>query len=122
MARERGGLKKLAGEIPVLHEEFRKNTCLTGHANGINAMLEQAMRVDDFFELAQLICADALDRDESCGGHFRVEHQTPDGEAKRDDARFAHVSAWEHRAGGAPVLHKEPLVYEETVMSGRNYK
>jgi succinate dehydrogenase / fumarate reductase flavoprotein subunit len=79
--------------------------------------------VADFFELAELLCYDALHRNESCGGHFRVEHQTPDGEAKRNDAEFAYVAAWEWRgADAAPALHKEPLVFEHVPLQQRSYR
>ena len=89
------GLEKALSEIPALHEEFRKDLRVTGSARPLNQTLEKAGRVDDFFELAQLMCLDALTREESCGGHFRAEHQTDEGEAERDDENFAYVAAWE---------------------------
>jgi succinate dehydrogenase / fumarate reductase flavoprotein subunit len=96
---------------------------LTGSNNELNQNLEYAGRVADFFEFAELLCQDALHRNESCGGHFRVEYQTEDGEAKRDDQNFAYVAAWEYAGQGkAPILNKEPLVYEEVHMSTRSYK
>jgi len=89
----------------------------------LNQELEKAGRVADFLEFAELLCLDALERDESCGGHFREEHQTPDGEAKRDDERFAHVAAWEYKGPGAtPALHKEPLAFEYVHLATRSYK
>ena len=88
----------------------------------LNQSLEKAGRVADFFELAELMCHDGLHRTESCGGHFREEHQTPEGEARRDDERFAYVAAWEHRGDGAPVLHREPLRFEYVQPSQRSYK
>ena len=89
----------------------------------MNQNLEYAGRVADFLEFAEILCRDALHRRESCGGHFRVEFQTPDGEARRDDANFAYVAAWEFAGPGQPpILNKEPLVYEETHLSARSYK
>ncbi len=89
----------------------------------MNQSLEYAGRVADFMEFAELLCRDALERRESCGGHFREEFQTPDGEAKRDDENFAYVAAWEYQGvDKPPVLHKEPLAYEEVHMSTRSYK
>ena len=99
--------------IPELKREFWSNLALPGAADGLNQALEHAGRVADFFELAELMCIDALHREESAGGHFRVEHQTPDGEAKRNDDKFAYVAAWEFKGDNArPELHKEPLVFE----------
>jgi succinate dehydrogenase / fumarate reductase flavoprotein subunit len=89
----------------------------------MNQTLETAGRVADFLEFAEVMCRDALVREESCGGHFREEHQTGEGEAKRDDERFAHVSVWEHKGEGRePVMHKEPLVYENVHLATRSYK
>jgi succinate dehydrogenase / fumarate reductase flavoprotein subunit len=86
-------------------------------------MLELAMRVEDFFDLGELMALDALHREESCGGHFRVEHQTPEGEAKRDDDNFCYSAGWEYNGeGAAPTLHKEPLVFENVKLSQRSYK
>ena len=96
---------------------------VTGETGDLNQDLEAAGRVADFMEFAELLCLDALTRQESCGGHFRVEHQTPDGEAKRDDQNFSFVSAWEYQGvDKPPLLHKEPLVYEDVHMSQRSYK
>ena len=96
---------------------------MPGAGADLNQALERAGRVADFLEFAELLCLDALDRDESCGGHFREEYQYPDGEAKRDDEHFMYVAAWEHGGDGQPpTLHKEPLVYEEVKPSVRSYK
>jgi len=123
MGRNEAGLKAALQRIPELREEFWKNVTVTGEAGEFNQALEYAGRVADFMEFAELLCLDALDRRESCGGHFREEFQTPDGEAQRDDANFSYVAAWQYQgANQAPVLHKEPLVYEEVHMSTRSYK
>jgi succinate dehydrogenase / fumarate reductase flavoprotein subunit len=123
MARSEASLKEALRRIPELRAEFWKNVKVTGEGGELNLELEAAGRVADFLEFAELLCLDALTRDESCGGHFRVEHQTPDGEAKRDDEHYSFVSAWEYQGPGKPpVLHKEPLVYEEVHMSTRSYK
>jgi succinate dehydrogenase / fumarate reductase, flavoprotein subunit len=123
MARNEKGLKELLQQIPALREEFWKNIKVAGQNGELNQNLEHAGRVADFLEFAELLCLDALQRRESCGGHFRTEFQTPDGEAKRDDENFAYVAAWEYAgAGQPPVLNKEPLVYEEVHMSTRSYK
>jgi succinate dehydrogenase / fumarate reductase flavoprotein subunit len=106
-----------------LREELASNVIVPGSGQELNHALEQAGRVADYLEFAELLCQDALDRDESCGGHFREEHQYPDGEAKRDDERFQHVSAWEFTGVGAPAkLHTEPLVFETVKPSVRSYK
>jgi succinate dehydrogenase / fumarate reductase flavoprotein subunit len=123
MARSRESLQKALKRIPELREEFWANLNVPGSGESLNQSLEYAGRVADFMEFAELLCTDALNRDESCGGHFRVEHQTEEGEALRHDDRFAHASAWEFKGvGQAPVLHKEPLVYEAVQMSTRSYK
>jgi succinate dehydrogenase / fumarate reductase flavoprotein subunit len=123
MARNREGLQKALGEIPALREEFWASAIVPGKGDSFNQSLERAVRIADFLELGELICRDALAREESCGGHFREEHQYPDGECKRDDANFAHVAAWEYAGEGrAPVRNVEPLVYESVKMSVRNYK
>jgi succinate dehydrogenase / fumarate reductase flavoprotein subunit len=124
MERTEAGLRKAMSEISALYEEFRKDVKVLGGDMGLNQSLERAGRVDDFFQLDYLMCQDALDREESCGGHFRAEHQTEDGEAKRDDDNFAHVSAWEWT--GAPMtdetLHKEPLQFDYVHLTQRSYK
>jgi succinate dehydrogenase / fumarate reductase flavoprotein subunit len=123
MARNKAGLEKALKLIPELREEFWKNVKVTGSETELNQTLERAGRIADFLELAELMCLDALKREESCGGHFREEHQFPDGEARRDDENFACVAAWEYTgAGKAPVLNKEPLLYEEVKMSTLSYK
>ena len=123
MARNEAGLKEALKRIPELREEFWKNVNVTGESGELNQSLEYAGRVADFMEFAELLCLDALHRRESCGGHFREEFQTPDGEAQRDDENFSYVAAWEYQgADKPPVLHKEPLVYEEVHMSTRSYK
>ena len=123
MARTKAGLETALREIPALREEFHASVNVPGSADTLNQSLEQAGRVADFLELGELMCRDALTREESCGGHFREEHQYPDGECKRDDEKFAHVAAWEFQGEGkTPVRNTEPLNYEFTKMSVRNYK
>jgi succinate dehydrogenase / fumarate reductase flavoprotein subunit len=123
MARNEKGLKEALQLIPQLREEFWRNVNVTGENEEFNQALERAGRVADFLELGELICRDALERDESCGCHFREEHVTEDGECKRNDEKFAHVAAWEFKGvGNAPTLHKEPLVYEEVQLATRSYK
>ncbi len=123
MARNEAGLKEALKRIPELRAEFWKNLNVTGEAGELNQSLEYAGRVADFMEFAELLCQDALHRRESCGGHFREEFQTPDGEALRDDEHFAYAAAWEYQGPDKPaVLHKEPLVYDEVHMSTRSYK
>jgi succinate dehydrogenase / fumarate reductase flavoprotein subunit len=123
MDRNREGLEKALSEIPALHEEFRQDVKITGDDASINQTLEKVARIDDFFELGQLMCKDALVREESCGGHFRSEHQYEDGEAKRDDENFAHVTAWEWSGdAAAPIEHREPLEYEVVQFQTRSYK
>jgi succinate dehydrogenase / fumarate reductase flavoprotein subunit len=123
MARSRESLTLAIKRIPEIRTEFWENVNVTGSGEDLNHELEKAGRVADFLEFAELLAQDALHREESCGGHFRVEHQTADGEAKRDDDRFAYVAAWEHRgADKAPVLHKEPLVFENVELAVRSYK
>ncbi len=121
MSRDRTGLEKALSEIPALYDEFKRDLRVLGGNEELNQSLEKAGRVDDFFQLAQLTCIDALHREESCGGHFRTEHQTPEGEAMRDDDNFSYVAAWEW-TGGEPKLHKEPLEFEEVHPSTRSYK
>ena len=123
MARSEQSLKKALNEIPAIREEFWKNVSVTGGNGELNQALEYAGRVADFLEFAELLCHDALDRDESCGAHFRIEHQMPDGEAKRNDEQYSYVSAWEYAGDDqAPIRHKEPLVFEEVHPSVRSYK
>ena len=123
MARTADGLRKALDVIPQLRDEFWRNVNVTGGEAELNQALEKAGRVADFLELGELMCLDALHRNESCGGHFREEYQTPDGEALRDDEQFAYVAAWEHAGSGrAPVLNKEPLTFENVKLSQRSYK
>jgi len=123
MGRNQAGLEKALSEIPALREEFETDVRVLGGPDSLNSSLEKVGRVADTFELAELMCRDALTREESCGGHFREEHQTDEGEAKRDDANFAHVTAWEWTGDSArPTEHREPLVYEEVELSTRSYK
>jgi succinate dehydrogenase / fumarate reductase flavoprotein subunit len=123
MARSDAGLRKALARIPELREEFWHNLRIVGNGEELNQTLEKANRVSDFMEIAELMCVDALHRNESCGGHFRVESQTPDGEAKRDDANFAYTAAWEWKGTGqAPALHKEALTFEYVPLSQRSYK
>ena len=123
MARNEAGLKEALERIPALRQEFWENVNVLGDGNELNQSLEYAGRVADFMEFAELLVLDALTRDESCGAHFREEHQTPDGEAMRDDELFSYVAAWEYQGPDTrPVLHKEPLVYEEVHLAQRSYK
>ena len=122
MARNAAGLREVLGQLPALREAFWSDLRVTGGGEELNTQLEHAGRVADFLEFAELLARDALERDESCGGHFREEHQTPDGEAVRDDGRFCHVSVWEHAEGGAPRQHKEPLAFENVPLATRSYK
>lgn len=122
MERSDAGLRKAIAEIRALREQFWQRVRVPGDGEGLNQSLEKAGRVADFFELAELMCVDALHREESCGGHFRAEYQTPDGEAQRDDDRFAYVAAWEYTGTGEPVLHKEDLTFEYVHPSQRSYK
>ncbi len=123
MARNAVGLEKALAEIPALHEEYRNDVKVLGGGDNLNQSLEKAQRVDDFFELAQVMCIDALNREESCGGHFREEHQSAEGEAMRDDENFANVSAWEWTGDpSSPALNVEPLDFENVKLSTRSYK
>jgi len=123
MARSASGLEKALSDIPALRAEFLSDLRVLGDGESLNQSLEKAGRLYDFFELAELMCRDALDREESCGGHFRLEHQTEEGEAMRDDERFTHVSAWEwQEEGTAQVKHREELVFENVTLAQRSYK
>ncbi|MGE0471893.1 MAG: Succinate dehydrogenase [Candidatus Nitrospira kreftii] len=122
MSRHEAGLKKVLMSIPTLREEFWKNVMVPGSGADFNQELEYAGRVADYLEFAELLCHDALHRQESCGAHFREEYQTDDGEPKRDDPRFAHVAAWEYRDGAVPLLHKEPLTFEFVQPTMRSYQ
>jgi len=123
MARNEAGLKDALEKIPALRQEFWEDVNVLGDGNELNQSLEYAGRVADFMEFGELLVNDALVRDESCGAHFREEHQTPDGEAKRDDEKFSYVAAWEYQgADKSPLLHKEDLVYDEVHLATRSYK
>ncbi len=123
MARNAEGLRHALATIPALREQFWRDVRVLGTAEELNQSLEKAGRVADFFELAELICLDALERNESCGGHFREEYQTPDGEAARDDEHFSYAAAWEFRGvGKPPALHREPLSFEYVHPAQRSYK
>ncbi|MGX7686641.1 fumarate reductase/succinate dehydrogenase flavoprotein subunit [Flectobacillus sp. BAB-3569] len=122
MARNEVGLKEAIEEIKALRKEFWSNVRIPGDANEFNPELEKAGRVADFLELGELMCIDALNRNESCGGHFREEYQTEEGEAKRDDENYAYVAAWEYKGDSDYELHKEELVYENIKIAQRSYK
>jgi succinate dehydrogenase / fumarate reductase flavoprotein subunit len=123
MARNEAGLKQALQKIPALRSEFWENVNVLGEGDNVNQSLEMAGRVVDFMELGELMCLDALERRESCGGHFREEFQTPDGEALRDDANFCHVAAWEYTGEGKrPNRLVEPLNFESVHLATRSYK
>ncbi len=123
MARSEASLQKALSDIPALYEEFISDARVLGDSESLNQSLERAGRVDDFFQLAQMMCLDALRREESCGGHFREEHQTDEGEAMRDDARFTHVAAWEWTGDPAkPEVAVEELAFESVTPTARSYK
>jgi succinate dehydrogenase / fumarate reductase flavoprotein subunit len=123
MARSEATLCEALEKIPRLRDEFWRDVRVLGTNESINQSLERAGRVADFLELGELICLDAWHRTESCGGHFREESQTEDGEALRDDERFAYVAGWQYAGDGAPpVLRKEPLTFENVHLATRSYK
>lgn len=122
MARSSQSLTQALKEIPELRKEFWHDVRISGQANGFNQVLEKGLRVAEFLEFAELLCLDALERDESCGGHFREEHQTEEGEAQRNDEKFCHVAAWEYKEGKKPELHKEALHFEKVSLAVRSYK
>jgi succinate dehydrogenase / fumarate reductase flavoprotein subunit len=123
MARNATGLKDALRRIPELRDEFWQNVIVPGDQEELNQSLEKAGRVADFLEFAELMCIDALERNESCGAHFREEHQTPEGEPLRDDLNYCHVAAWEFAGvGKTPILHKEPLSFENVHLTQRSYK
>jgi succinate dehydrogenase / fumarate reductase flavoprotein subunit len=123
MARNEAGRTRALALIPALREAFWSDITVPAGDEEINQSLEKAGRVADFLELAELMCRDALHRRESCGGHFREESQTPDHEARRDDERFCYVAAWEYAGDLArPVLHREPLAFENVALAERSYK
>jgi len=122
MSRNAEGLKSALTAIPLLREEFWRNVMVPGSGEVFNQELEYAGRVADYLEFAELLCHDALHREESCGAHFREEYQRDEGEPQRDDGRFAHVAAWEYREGESPILHKEPLAFEFVQPTTRSYQ
>jgi succinate dehydrogenase / fumarate reductase flavoprotein subunit len=123
MARNKEGLTGAIEQIKALRSEFWENVSVLGDPDGINQSLEKAGRVADFLEFGELMIRDALHREESCGGHFREEHQTPEGEAKRDDENFQYVAAWEFKGvDEEPALHKEQLEFDYVKPSQRSYK
>ena len=123
MARTAEGLRAALDEIPRLRDQYWRDLFVPGSGEELNQALEHAGRVADFLELAELMCIDALHREESCGGHFRVEHQTPDGEALRNDDQFTYVAAWEYAGEGkSPILNREPLAFENVALTQRSYK
>jgi succinate dehydrogenase / fumarate reductase flavoprotein subunit len=123
MARNKAGLEKAITDIKALRKEFWKHVKVPGTNDGLNVELEKALRVADFLELGELMAYDALNRNESSGGHFREEFQTPEGEAMRDDKNFMYAAAWEFAGDDKePILNKEPLVYENIEVKQRNYK
>lgn len=122
MSRNAEGLKSALTSIPLLREEFWRNVMVPGSGEAFNQELEYAGRVADYLEFAELLCHDALHREESCGAHFREEYQRDEGEPQRDDGRFAHVAAWEYREEESPILHKEPLAFEFVQPTTRSYQ
>lgn len=123
MARNTESLNDALKRIPEIRQEFWENVNVLGDSNDLNPALEHAGRVADFLEFAELLAYDALQREESCGGHFRTEYQTEDGEALRNDEQYAYVAAWEYKGNDQyPTLHAEPLIYEEVHMTQRSYK
>jgi succinate dehydrogenase / fumarate reductase, flavoprotein subunit len=123
MARDRQGLQEALRCIPEIRQEFWENVRVPGGGDNVNAELEKAGRVADFLEFGELMCLDALEREESCGGHFRTEYQTAEGEAQRNDEKFTHVAAWEFQGEGqTPRRHEEPLVFENVKLVVRSYK
>jgi succinate dehydrogenase / fumarate reductase flavoprotein subunit len=123
MARTPESLADTLQKIPAIREEFWKNVKVTGTGDELNQQLENAGRTADFIEFAELLARDAQHRNESCGGHFRADHQYPDGEAKRDDANFCYSAAWEFKGVGKdPELHKEPLKFDNVHLAVRSYK
>jgi succinate dehydrogenase / fumarate reductase flavoprotein subunit len=123
MGRNAEGLKKAKEIIPKIKDEFWQNVKVPGSENEFNQEIEKAGRVADYLNFAQIMIKDALEREESCGGHFREEHQTEEGEAKRNDEEFSYVAAWEYKGDDQePTLHKEPLVFENVKLTQRSYK
>jgi succinate dehydrogenase / fumarate reductase flavoprotein subunit len=123
MSRSKSSIEKNLKEIPAMRESFWSSARVLGTSNSYNPYLERALRIADYLEFAELFCHDALHREESCGGHFREESQTPEGEAMRDDVNFCYVGAWEYKGfNQSPKLHKESLIFENVALAQRNYK
>ena len=122
MARDKKGLEEALKKIPEIRNEFWENVSVPGDVTGHNQSLEKAARVADFLEFGELMCQDALNREESCGGHFRTEHQTKEGEAQRNDEDFCYVAGWEYNEGKKSKLHKEDLKFKDVQLSQRRYK
>ena len=122
ISRHADGLREGLKQVKALEQRFEAEVLVPGDTCGPNAELEKALRVKDFFGLAQLMLRDALAREDSCGAHFREEHQSEDGEARRDDVNFAHIAAWEYNSGGEPIRHSEPLQFTALQPSTRSYK
>ena len=122
ISRHAEGLRRGLEQVADLEAAFHADLRLPQQSSGPNAELEKALRLADFFPLASLMLRDALAREESCGAHFREEHQTPEGEARRDDAQFAHIAAWEFREGAEPQRHSEPLQFTAIQPSARSYR
>jgi succinate dehydrogenase / fumarate reductase flavoprotein subunit len=122
MARNEAGLQEAVGLVAELREAFFRELRVPGGAGDVNQSLQKAYRVQDFLDFADLMARDALERRESCGGHFREEYQTEDGEARRDDEGFCHVAAWEYRGDASPRRQEEPLRFENVALSQRSYK
>lgn len=122
ISRNEEGLKSALTSIPAFPEEFWRSVMVSGSGEAFNQELGYAGRVADYLEFAELLCHDALCREESCGAHFREEYQTDEGEPQRDDSRFAHVAAWKYREGASPIVHKEPLGFEFVPPTTRSYQ
>ena len=123
MGRSKESLELALQRIPEIRDEFWNNVNVTGESRDLNQQLENAGRLADYFEFAEMLTTDALHREESCGGHFRTEHQTDDGEAMRDDENFCYSAAWEFKGTGAKMeMHKEPLEFENVTLTQRSYK
>jgi succinate dehydrogenase / fumarate reductase flavoprotein subunit len=123
MARNRAGLRGALRDVTALRAEYRQNVRVVGPRDNVNKQLEYALRVDDYMEFADMLVRDALDREESCGCHFREEYQTEDGECRRNDAEYAYVAAWEFKGSDiTPLLHKEPLEFKSIELKQRSYK
>jgi len=122
MSRDQSGLESAIKKIPELRDQFWNDVKIPGSNESLNRELEKAGRLADFLELGETMARDALSREESCGGHFREEHQTEENEARRDDENYRHVTAWEFQENSAPILHKEKLDFDNVSLTTRSYK